>query len=153
MKDGCPFCDYAGPSEVMREYAYLLGGHNLDEPIPVFVIEPVSPVTPGHVLIVPRRHVENFVADHEAAAACMMGASDFAIDAGYEDCNVITSRGAAATQSVNHLHVHLVPRFAGDGLKLPWTPERECGARPHVIRPIPTEMEIDLPSWRGFRRR
>lgn len=34
--------------------------------------------------------------------------------------NLITSRGAAATQSVFHLHLHLVPRTEGDGLALPW---------------------------------
>jgi len=38
-----------------------------------------------------------------------------------EEFNLITSAGKNATQSVFHLHVHLVPRVAGDGLSLPWT--------------------------------
>lgn len=37
------------------------------------------------------------------------------------DFNLITSAGAAATQTVAHLHVHYVPRRTGDGLGLPWT--------------------------------
>ena len=35
--------------------------------------------------------------------------------------NLITSIGAAATQTVFHLHVHVVPRHEGDGLLLPWS--------------------------------
>ncbi|MFI0712504.1 HIT domain-containing protein [Streptomyces inhibens] len=35
--------------------------------------------------------------------------------------NVITSRGPSATQTIRHLHIHLVPRADGDGLLLPWT--------------------------------
>jgi histidine triad (HIT) family protein len=37
------------------------------------------------------------------------------------DCNIITSVGSAATQTVRHLHVHVVPRRRGDGLQLPWS--------------------------------
>jgi histidine triad (HIT) family protein len=36
-------------------------------------------------------------------------------------CNIITSAGSDATQTVFHLHLHVVPRRAGDGLALPWT--------------------------------
>lgn len=43
---------------------------------------------------------------------------------GLESANFITSAGPAATQSVFHLHVHLVPRFEDDGLILPWTGQR-----------------------------
>lgn len=54
----------------------------------------------------------------------------------HEAANLITSRGGAATQTVFHLHVHVVPREAGDGLALPWTPQQttrtatQNGARP-----------------------
>ncbi len=37
-------------------------------------------------------------------------------------CNLITSAGREATQTVFHLHIHVVPRRDGDGLALPWTP-------------------------------
>jgi histidine triad (HIT) family protein len=42
--------------------------------------------------------------------------------------NLITSKGSAATQTVFHLHVHLVPRQVDDGLPLPWTPPRSRSA-------------------------
>ena len=48
--------------------------------------------------------------------ACLYGAAS---------CNLITSVGAAATQTVKHLHIHIVPRHEGDGLHLPWTEQKK----------------------------
>ncbi|MEU3978362.1 HIT family protein [Streptomyces bacillaris] len=48
--------------------------------------------------------------------------------AGLPAANLITSKGAEATQSVYHLHVHIVPRRDGDNLPLPWTPQHEARA-------------------------
>lgn len=101
---GCPFCDYAGPSEVLVEY----NG--------VFFINPINPVTEGHVLAIPREHFEDALDDPETTGRVMEAAAWFA----QGDCNIITSVGAAATQTVRHLHVHIVPRRDGDGLALPW---------------------------------
>jgi len=42
--------------------------------------------------------------------------------------NIITSKGREATQSVFHLHVHVVPRQADDDLPLPWTPQQPARA-------------------------
>jgi histidine triad (HIT) family protein len=42
--------------------------------------------------------------------------------------NLSTSKGEAATQSVFHLHVHVVPRQEGDRLPLPWTPQHTARA-------------------------
>jgi histidine triad (HIT) family protein len=50
----------------------------------------------------------------------MAHAADLA-DAVGGDMNIISSKGPAATQTVFHLHLHLVPRTAGDCLALPWT--------------------------------
>jgi hypothetical protein len=50
----------------------------------------------------------------------------------YWVCNLITSVGADATQSVRHLHIHVVPRREGDGLMLPWSgqlQENPCRGR------------------------
>ncbi len=65
----------------------------------------------------------------------MRHAAELAAEVG--DCNVITSRGAAATQTVRHLHVHVVPRRQGDGILLPWTDpgaETGTGGRPGRAR-------------------
>ena len=91
------------------------------------VIEPLSPVTEGHVLIVPRQHVQDAAENQHVTAATMRRVAGYLKTGPYPDvqpigpCNVITSCGAEATQTVMHLHVHVVPRRADDGLTLPWT--------------------------------
>lgn len=80
---------------------------------------PLNPVTPGHILVIPNKHVSDFAEDAEVSAAVMRDAASLARTLG-GDCNLITSKGRAATQSVFHLHIHLIPRKAGDQLMLPW---------------------------------
>jgi histidine triad (HIT) family protein len=93
------------------------------------VIEPLNPLVPGHVLVIPRNHVEDFGQDPITSAMVMARAA--ALVRPYSEdgasFNIITSIGAAATQTVRHLHVHVVPRTEGDGLKLPWTDRRKVG--------------------------
>jgi histidine triad (HIT) family protein len=83
--------------------------------------EPLNPVTPGHRLFVPRTHVADALAYPEITGYVMQYAARWAAGHRVGACNLITSCGAAATQTVFHLHVHLVPRRGGDGLHLPWT--------------------------------
>jgi len=107
----CPFCE--------RIQAGLYESW-CDDPDVVF-FEPLSPVTPGHLLFVPVRHVSDALADPYMTALTMEIASRWA--AGHADtqsCNLITSVGTPATQTVKHLHIHVVPRRPGDGLLLPW---------------------------------
>lgn len=91
--------------------------------------QPLNPVTPGHFLVVPRKHVASALesplhAGHAAAfAAELAGLMD--LDA----FNLITSSGSAATQTVRHLHWHVVPRREDDGLHLPWTGQAEREGR------------------------
>ncbi|OLT24430.1 hypothetical protein BJF79_13570 [Actinomadura sp. CNU-125] len=81
---------------------------------------PLSPVTTGHILVVPREHVPDFAASPAVSAIAMSLAAELADGMG--PVNLITSRGAEATQTVRHLHLHLVPRREDDGLLLPWSP-------------------------------
>jgi histidine triad (HIT) family protein len=85
----------------------------------VVAFTPLNPVTEGHVLVVPKVHVPDFAADPEVYAAVSRRAAQL-MQWSPRPMNVITSRGAEATQSVFHLHVHLVPRAKDDGLALPW---------------------------------
>lgn len=78
---------------------------------------PLNPVTQGHELVVPRRHVMDALEAPEVTAAMFAHAAEIAA----WPCNLITSAGDAATQTVFHLHVHIVPRRTNDGLALPWT--------------------------------
>jgi histidine triad (HIT) family protein len=114
----CPFC------ERIAEGRYD-GGFTLPGSVAVF--EPLNPVTRGHLLLVPFEHVRDAAeAPHvtarvmEHAARLLHNFSSPAEPHPYQ-ANVITSIGPAATQTVFHLHVHLVPRREGDGLALPWT--------------------------------
>ena len=88
--------------------------------------QPLSPVTRGHFLVVPRKHVATAL---EPLAPIVLGqtmrlAAILAREMGLTDCNFISSAGALATQTVFHLHVHVVPRREGDGLALPWTGQK-----------------------------
>lgn len=115
----CPFCEIfsgRGQTQIVRSWT---GGTR-----PVMAITPLNPVTPGHVLVIPGVHVADFSADVEVTALTMGYAAMLAAETD-QDMNLITSRGPTATQTMHHLHVHLVPRHAGDNLHLPWTPHLE----------------------------
>ncbi len=86
-----------------------------------------SPATRGHALVVPRAHSRDLWSiDPEDLAACSVAAKRLALRArdnlGADGVNLINSCGEAAWQTVFHFHVHVVPRYVGDPLELPWTP-------------------------------
>ena len=77
------------------------------------------PLSPGHTLIVPRRHTGSFFAisaEERAAMLDLLTAAKAALDAEFhpEGYNIGINDGAAAGQTVAHLHMHLIPRYAGD---------------------------------------
>lgn len=87
----------------------------------------INPGTRGHVLVIPRAHVADLHAiedeDLHAVARTARALAAKAVDRlGAEGVNVIQNNGAAAWQSVFHYHVHVVPRYADDGIRLPWVP-------------------------------
>jgi histidine triad (HIT) family protein len=85
----------------------------------------IAPATRGHCLVVPRTHTEDLLtADPDDVTAVALAAQELARRA-YEDLgaagvNILQSSGAAAWQSVFHLHFHVIPRYADDPLVLPW---------------------------------
>ena len=81
-------------------------------------IVPLNPVVQGHLLVIPTKHVADFTTTPFVSAQAMFRASELV--AGMGSYNLITSKGKPATQSVFHLHLHLVPRTEDDGLALPW---------------------------------
>src|SRR5438105_4368577 len=82
----------------------------------VVAFEPLNPVTPGHMLFVSTEHLPNASYKPVVTGHVMMEAAKYA--AGYGNNNIITSSGKDATQTIFHLHIHVVPRRAGDNLKL-----------------------------------
>ena len=106
----CPFCEInmgRAPATFVHEWSDTIA------------IEPLTPVVDGHTLIIPKTHVVDFASDPAVFAATAKRAAEL-MRWTPQLMNVITSRGAAATQSVWHLHLHLVPRAENDGLALPW---------------------------------
>jgi len=85
-------------------------------------LAPLEPVSPGHLLVVPRDHYESlFDIPADTLAAVTEHARTLARrleDGGYDGVNVLHASGAVAGQSVGHFHLHLAPRREGDGLDL-----------------------------------
>ncbi len=83
----------------------------------------IQPVTAGHTLVVPRRHVPDLLAMPDGMAGPLFIAVGRIARAaarahGADGVNVLQASGGAAGQTVHHLHVHVVPRRSGDGLRL-----------------------------------
>lgn len=118
LKSDCVFCRIVAGTED----AELLATYN-----DALAIRPLNPVTLGHALVIPTTHVTDFTTDRIVSGAMMARASQYAQGNYHPSAvpayNVITSAGADATQTVFHLHLHIVPRRPGDGLALPWSAE------------------------------
>jgi len=88
----------------------------------------INPGSRGHLLIVPRRHARDLLEiDQEDLAATMGAAQRMAARIGErldaDGVNLLNCCGSAAWQTVFHFHVHVIPRYDGDPLRLPWIPE------------------------------
>lgn len=106
----CLFCQIVwgeAPATVVRDERHALA------------IVPLKPVTEGHLLVLPKRHIRDFTKQPGVSVRAFVLAAHLARDIG-GPMNLITSKGTEATQSVFHLHFHLIPRTQDDGLALPW---------------------------------
>ena len=88
----------------------------------------ISPATRGHTLVIPREHSTDLtVVEAEDLAACAALAQRVAgrqLEVlGADGVNLLNSCGPAAWQTVFHFHIHVIPRYDGDPLRLPWVPE------------------------------
>lgn len=122
----CPFC------HIMEQHLLKDQPEVVEVQGSVFVIKARTPVVEGHVLVMPRRHVRDVVEDLDCTVMVMRHASDFANRYTYRQrggdaygswygANILTSIGESAGQTVPHLHLHIIPRRQGDGLRLPWS--------------------------------
>ncbi len=87
----------------------------------------IAPATRGHALVIPRQHVADLweIEPEQLAAvayAAQRQAGRVRERLGADGVNLINSCRAAAWQTVFHFHMHVIPRYTGDPLKLPWTP-------------------------------
>ena len=87
----------------------------------------ISPATRGHALVIPRAHAANLhEIDPQDLAAVAVAAQGIAARQrerlGAAGVNLLNSNGRAAWQTVFHFHVHVIPRYEDDPLRLPWVP-------------------------------
>jgi histidine triad (HIT) family protein len=87
----------------------------------------IAPATRGHALVIPRTHAVDLLSvDPEDLAAVANAAARLAgrmkERLGADGVNLLNSCGAAAWQTVSHFHLHVIPRYDGDPLRLPWVP-------------------------------
>jgi len=114
----CLFCSIAAgeiPAEIIAE----------DERTITFM--DISPATRGHALVIPREHASDLyeisVIDLEACAAAAQRAALLARDRlGADGVNLLNSCRPDGWQTVFHFHIHVIPRYKGDPLQLPWVP-------------------------------
>ena len=118
MAEDCLFCgivDGSVPSQTIDS----------DERTVAFM--DINPATPGHALVVPRAHSADLMeVGPEDLAASMAAAQRLArrMDEVLEPdgFNILNACGPAAWQTVFHFHLHVIPRYEDDPLKLPWVP-------------------------------
>jgi len=87
----------------------------------------IAPATRGHALVIPRSHSADLLSIdevdlHAVASASRRLAARLSDRLQADGVNLLNSCGAAAFQTVFHFHVHVIPRYEGDPLRLPWTP-------------------------------
>jgi histidine triad (HIT) family protein len=99
----------------------------VDEDARTVAFMDIAPATRGHALVVPRTHVPDLLSvSREDLAAVTVASQRLArrikerLRA--DGVNLVNSCGAAAWQTVFHFHMHVIPRYEGDPLRLPWIP-------------------------------
>lgn len=116
--DACPFCSPV-PDRIFYQDSIIVG------------IWDAFPVSPGHALLVPKRHVGSWFEaslEERLALTKAIDVARFAIEENFraDGYNIGINSGEAAGQTIFHLHVHVIPRVLGD------VPDPRGGLR-HVI--------------------
>ena len=118
MTDDCLFCGIVAGD---------VPGQIVDSDENTIAFMDINPATRGHALVVPRNHSKDLmeISDEDlantmiAARRLAQRMRDVLEPAGF---NVLNSCGSAAWQTIFHFHVHVIPRYEDDPLKLPWVP-------------------------------
>lgn len=117
-KDDCIFCKLANG---------IIPTNAIYEDDDFKVILDMGPATRGHALILPKEHADNlFDLDDAVAVKLMPIAKKLGIimkeKLQFDGLNVVQNNGEVAGQTVMHYHLHLIPRYEGDGQHILWKP-------------------------------
>lgn len=87
----------------------------------------INPATRGHLLVIPRTHSADLMSiDQDDLCAVAVASQRLAVRAKErlraDGVNLVNSCGSVAWQTVFHFHMHVIPRYADDPLRLPWVP-------------------------------
>jgi histidine triad (HIT) family protein len=90
-----------------------------------FAFMDINPLSEGHVLVIPKTHAANLWeiddgALRDTVSAARVVANSMKTALGLDSMNMVQANGPGALQSVDHFHVHLIPRKVGDGVPLDW---------------------------------
>jgi diadenosine tetraphosphate (Ap4A) HIT family hydrolase len=107
MDNKCPFCSAESEREIIASSEHSVAFYD------------GFPVSPGHALIIPRRHVASFLDLNKEEQLDILKLADSVkgiIDEKYhpDGYNVGVNVGEAAGQSIFHVHMHIIPRYKGD---------------------------------------
>jgi HIT domain. len=114
--DNCVFCKIAA-GDISSSVIY--------EDDDFKVILDIAPAAKGHAIIIPKRHFDDlYELDDEVAQKVLKVARKVATamkeELNCDGLNFLQNNGEAAGQSVFHIHFHLIPRYNGDNVKIPW---------------------------------
>lgn len=133
--DNCIFCKIAA-GEIPAKTIYEDGDFR--------VILDLGPATKGHALILPKDHAENlYELSDETASKVLVLAKKMATKMKEKLCcdglNIVQNNGTTAGQTVMHFHMHLIPRYNGDGQKILWDPKETTQEELEAIKNQITE--------------
>lgn len=118
MPEDCIFCKIVAreiPAMIIAEDEYTLAFMD------------IAPATRGHALVIPKKHAQDlWEIEEDELAAVARATHRLALQIKDrlqpDGLNLINSCRRDAWQTVFHFHVHVIPRYSGDPLKLPWVP-------------------------------
>ena len=99
----------------------------------------LRPVTKGHLLLIPKKHYETLldIPDEDLKnliIATKKVSKALSLSIGNGDYNIIMNNGKLAGQIVAHAHVHIIPRFKGDRLRIKWSHKKYIGKQMKEIQ-------------------
>jgi len=126
IMEQCPFCKIA---------AGAIPAKKVYEDSKVIAFLDINPASPGHTLVIPKKHYTVFpqMSDADTAhiykvvknlSGILFELTQRSVADKPAGVNIVQNNGAAAGQQVPHVHIHVIPRVEGDGVIQPWTPKQ-----------------------------